>query len=52
MDYLHAGEIARDDSVQDETHKGRERTWKQWLSWLDNVGIEGDPYLERFTIPQ
>ena len=52
MDYLHAGEIERDNSVQDETHKDRDRTWQRWLSWLQTVGIERDPFLDGFTVPQ
>ena len=52
MDYLHAGEIPKDDSVQDETHKSRERTWKRWQSWLEDVGLEGDPYITSINRPQ
>ena len=52
LDYMHAGEIERDNAVQDETHKGRERAWKRWMSWMGDVGLDGDPYLIGFSRPQ
>ena len=52
MDYLHSTEIAKTNSVQDATHKDRERAWRRWITWLDKVGLEGDPYLDGFEIPQ
>ena len=27
MDYMHTGEVARYDSIQDKTHKDRDRAW-------------------------
>ena len=52
MDYLHAGEIEKDNAVQEKTHQGRDRAWKRWLSWLEDVGLQGDPYITGFIRPQ
>ena len=51
MNYLHSAKIIKTNSVQDATHKDRYRAWQRWNSWLEKVGLEGDPYLNGFTIP-
>ena len=48
MGYLYASEVERCNGVTEDTHKKHERAWKRWVSWLESVGLEGDPYLLRF----
>ena len=52
LDYIHSAEIAKANAVTDSTHQDRDRAWRRWLSWMEGVGLEGDPHLEGFTIPQ
>ena len=49
MDYLHAAEIAKTNVVTDGTPQYRDRAWKRWLTWLEEVGLEGYPYLAGFA---
>jgi hypothetical protein len=49
MDYLLSAEIENINSVKEATHDNRTRVWKQWFSWLEVMGLSGDPSLTRLT---
>ena len=48
MGYLYAADIERCKGITEDNHKKYKRAWKQWVSWLALVGLEGDPCLLRF----
>ena len=52
MGYLYAAEVEKYNGITEDTKKKHERAWKRWVSWLASVGLEGDPYLLRFTSPE
>ena len=45
MDYILSAEIEANNAVTDATHDDRTRVWERWLTWLEAVGVTGDPYL-------
>ena len=51
-DGTQSAEITRANTVAECTHQDRDRAWKRWLTWMEGVGLEGNPYLDGFGVPQ
>ncbi len=46
---LIAAAIAREGAVTGATHEDQARAQRQWLEYLESIGLEHDPYLDTFT---
>ena len=52
MDYILAAEVENNNSIEEQSHNDRSRTWQRWVSWLESVGWHNDPFLTRLSRAQ
>lgn len=46
--YLTGAELARQEAITEATNEKHALAWKRWQTFLESIGIDGDPFLDSF----